>query len=232
MIFIEERKQIIRNLGAELILCSDGNFAEAAQIRDEMAKQDGYFNTDQFSNPLNVQCHKLTTATEIIRQIKPFADKIDAFVAGVGTGGTLIGVASALKEIYPNVRIVAVEPAESPVMSGGKPGNHGIQGIGDGFIPAIASDGNGGLNQLIDDVITVTTDQAVTAAKQIEQKHDHCVGVSSGANFIAAQKLAKTNKTVVTVFADGYLKYKSQGLKHCRQNTCQHEVSLDCLPNI
>ncbi|MCK4998911.1 MAG: cysteine synthase family protein, partial [Anaerohalosphaera sp.] len=154
----DERKKLIKDLGAELILCSDGDFAEAAAIRDEMAKKPGFFNTDQFSNPLNVQCHKLTTGKEIIRQIQQFSKKIDAFVAGVGTGGTLIGVGIALKELFPNVRIVAVEPTESAVMSGGTKGSHGIQGIGDGFIPAIASDGKGGLNPLIDEVICVSTD--------------------------------------------------------------------------
>ena len=106
----EERKTIIKSLGAELILCSEeGSFAEAAQIRDKLAQENGYFNPDQFSNPLNVECHQKTTGQEILQQC---SDKVDAFVAGVGTGGTLIGVGKALKEINPDVKIVAVEPTE------------------------------------------------------------------------------------------------------------------------
>jgi len=146
----EERKRILTKLGAKLILCSEGNFAEAANIRDDMAEKNGYFNPDQFSNPLNVECHYRTTAQEILDQIRPYSEDIAAFVSGIGTGGTLIGCGKRLKEAFPKIRIVAVEPSESPVMSGGKPGLHGIQGIGDGFVPAIASDGNGGLNRLID----------------------------------------------------------------------------------
>jgi cysteine synthase A len=149
----EERKRIMNTLGAKLVLCSAGNFAEAAQIRDDMVASDpNCFNPDQFSNPLNVECHYKTTGEEILYQMRPQAERIDAFVAGVGTGGTLIGVGQRLREMFPDVKVIAVEPAESPVMSGGEPGLHGIQGIGDGFIPAIATDGAGGLHPLIDDV--------------------------------------------------------------------------------
>ena len=99
-----------------------------------------------------------------------------------------------------------------------------------GPVQPIAGDGADGLNPLIDDVVCISTEDAVAAAKQIEQEYDYCVGVSSGANYLAAKKVAETYGTVVTVFADGYLKYKSQGLKHCRKDCCKHEVSLDCLP--
>ena len=216
----DERKEIIKSLGAKLILCSkEGSFAEAAKIRDKMATEEGYFNPDQFSNPLNTECHYKTTGQEIIKQIGD--KKVDAFVAGVGTGGTLIGVAKALKEINPNVHIVAVEPAESAVMSGGSPIEHGIQGIGDGFIPAIASDGKDGVNLLIDEVIRITTEDAKDVAQKIGEVYGYCVGVSSGANFLAAKKLAERFAIVVTVFADGHSKYKSQGLKHC--GNCPHE---------
>ncbi|MBI2359930.1 MAG: cysteine synthase family protein [Deltaproteobacteria bacterium] len=145
----EERKQILKNLGAELILCSkEGGFVEAAAIRDCLAKERNYFNPDQFSNPLNVECHYRTTGEEILEQVKACgAGPIGAFVAGVGTGGTLIGVGRKLRTVYPEVRIAAVEPAESAVLSGRAPGIHGIAGIGDGFIPALVSDGKGGMEQ-------------------------------------------------------------------------------------
>ena len=129
----EERKQILRNLGADLILCSkEGGFAEAVEIRDRLAREKNYFNPDQFSNPLNVECHYKSTGQEILNQIEAQgAGPIDAFVAGVGTGGTLIGVGRKLRMVYPEVCIAAVEPAESAVMSGKSPGIHGIAGIGD-----------------------------------------------------------------------------------------------------
>ena len=183
----DERKQIITSLGAELILVSPGNFAEAATVRNKIAEDPKYFNTQQFSNPLNIQCHHETTGQEIIKQLN--GESIDAFVAGVGTGGTLIGVAKALKEVYPNVQIVAVEPSESDVMSGGKPGEHYIQGIGDGFIPAIAGNGNGGLNSLIDRVIKVKSDNPKLSADNLSKKHGFCVGISSGANYVASRLL-------------------------------------------
>jgi cysteine synthase len=219
----EERKRIIQDLGAELILCSEeGSFAEAAEIRNRLAQENGYFNPDQFSNPYNVECHYQTTGQEILRQID--SQRIDAFVAGVGTGGTLIGVGQALKEIYPQVQIVAVEPMESAVMSGGSAGHHCIPGIGDGFIPAIASDGNGGVNPLIDEVVCVSSQEAKDTAKKLEEEHGFCVGVSSGANFAAARKLEDRFGTIVTIFPDGYSKYQSQGLKHCEEKRCPHEV--------
>ncbi len=222
----EERKRIISDLGAELILCSkEGSFAEAAEIRNRLEKEKGYFNPDQFSNPLNVECHYKTTGQEILKQIKDYnGDSIDAFVAGVGTGGTLIGVGSALKEIDANVKIVAVEPTESAVMSGGPVGKHCIPGIGDGFIPAIAGDGNGGINPLIDEVVCVSSQEAKDTAKELEGIYGFCVGVSSGANYAAAKKLEDRFKTIVTVFPDGYAKYQSEGLEHCKTNKCPYEV--------
>ncbi|MBU1024079.1 cysteine synthase family protein [bacterium] len=219
----EERKKIIRDFGGNLILCSAGDFAQAASIRDKMAEDPQYFNTDQFSNPLNVECHEKTTAQEILTQIKPFANKVDAFVAGVGTGGTLIGVAKALRKVNPKVHIVAVEPTESAVMSGGEPGLHTIPGIGDGFIPAIASDGKGGLHEYIDEVICISSEDAKSAALEILDKSNLCVGISSGANYLAALELKKRFNTVVTVFPDGFSKYQSHGLKCCEEGTCEFE---------
>jgi cysteine synthase len=222
----EERKRVLRDLGAELVLCSaEGSFAEAAQIRDRLSRERGLFNTDQFSNPLNVECHFVTTGQEIVEQMQALdaGRHIDAFVAGVGTGGTLIGVGQRLRQAFPGVRLAAVEPAESAVMSGGKPGPHGIGGIGDGFVPAIAGDGRGGLHPLIGEVICVTTDEAMAAAAHLNHAHGYCVGASSGANFAAARRLAARHRTVVTVFADGYAKYQSVGLRHCEPGRCPFE---------
>lgn len=231
----EERKQALRGLGADLILCSaEGSFAEAARIRDSLAAEHGWFNPDQFSNPLNVECHERTTGEEIVEQLRVRRiAPLDAFVAGVGTGGTLIGAGRRLRAEFPNLRLVAVEPTESAVMSGGAPGAHGISGIGDGFIPGIASDGRGGKHPSIDEVACVSTDEAREAARHLGDAHGFCVGVSSGANFLAAKRLAERYPTVVTVFPDGYSKYQSVGLNHCEPGRCafEHEslVSPDTL---
>ncbi len=225
----DERKRILRNLGAKLILCSKGNFEEAAEIRDEMAKNPNFFNPDQFSNPLNVECHYKTTAQEILIQIKQYSDRIGAFVAGVGTGGTLIGVGKRLKQVFPDIKIVALEPSESPIISGGEPGIHGIQGIGDGFLPPIITDGAGGLNELIDATSCVSTIEAEETAKYLG-KLGICVGISSGANFCVAKRIAKKYGTTVTVFPDGYSKYKSLGLVRRGEGSCpfqEDKCSID-----
>lgn len=224
----DERKRILRNLGAELILCSEGDFAEAKKIRDEIAEKPGYFNPDQFSNLLNAECHYKTTAAEILEQIKSYSDSIDVFVCGVGTGGTLVGCGKRLREVFPAVKIVAVEPLESPVMSGGKPGSHGIQGIGDGFVPALASNGKGGLNGLIDQIICVSTNEAKEAAKYLAKERNLCIGISSGANFLAAKRMAADYGTIVTIFPDGFSKYKSQGLARKGKGPCPHQKECNC----
>jgi len=221
----DERKKIIKDLGAKLILCSAGNFAEAAAIRDEMAQDTVYFNPDQFSNHLNIECHNKTTGQEILSQIKPYSDQIDAFIAGIGTGGSLIGVAQALKEKHPNIYIATVEPSESAVMSGGKPGNHDIQGIGDGFIPAIANNGNNQPHEIIDQVFSFSSAEAINCAKEIKSKYGYCVGISSGANYLASLELKEKFKTVVTIFADGYAKYKAHGLKPVDDGHCQYKTT-------
>lgn len=220
----EERKQKISDLGAELILCSEGSFSEAAEIRDALAAERGYFNPDQFSNSLNVEGHYRTTGQEILRQIwERGLFSIDAFVAGVGTGGTLIGVGKALREVNLCTHLAAVEPYESAVMSGGKPGKHDIQGIGDGFIPKIVQGSRKGLDELIDEVICISSMEAKEAARYIAEKHGFCVGTSSGANFLAAKRLAERFRKVVTIFPDGYGKYQSMGLKHCEEGRCPYE---------
>jgi len=224
----QERKYRIQDLGAKLVLCSRGDFAEAVRIRDEIVNSnpEKYFNPDQFSNPLNVECHYNKTGQEIIFQMHQGIDAtpIHAFVAGVGTGGTLIGVSQALRERY-STYIVAVEPSESNVMGGGSKGDHFIQGIGDGFIPPIASDGQGGLNSLIDEVICVSSEEARDAAQWLRKELGFCVGISSGANFLAAKQLAGRFKKIVTVFPDGYKNYKSFGLDRCEKGKCPYEES-------
>ena len=208
-----ERKELIRKLGAQLILCSsEGGFPEAVRIRDEMSKDERFFNTDQFSSQLNIECHYKTTGKEIIRQLEDESVSADAFVAGVGTGGTLIGVARALHEVNPRVHITAVEPAESPVMSGGAPRSHDIPGIGDGFVPKIVKGEKSVLNPLIDEVICVKSKDAINASALIANTHGYCVGVSSGANYLAAKRLTREYRSVVTVFPDGYTRYLSMGL--------------------
>lgn len=219
----EERKDLMRSLGVDLVLCSkEGSFAEAATIRNSLAEKDGYFNPDQFSNPLNVECHRLTTGKEILDALEGVVPEISCFVAGIGTGGTIIGVAQALREKFPDVRIVAVEPTESAVMTGGCVGVHSIGGIGDGFIPTIAGDGKGGINPAIDEVICVSTEEAIENAELLREEHGFCIGVSSGANFAAARQLSKRFPNVVTVFADGYVKYVTQGLKVDCRRRCPH----------
>lgn len=209
----EERKNIIRELGATLVLCSqEGSFAEAAQIRDRLAEETGAYNPDQFSNELNTECHQRTTGVEIIRQLPPDVAEPIAFVAGVGTGGTLVGTGTALREAFPKVCLVAVEPSEAAVMTGGPNGPHGIYGIGDGFIPNLASNGREGLHPSIDAVEVVSSADALAAAQSLSDRHQLCVGVSSGANYLAAQRLRELFPTVITVFADGHQKYHSTGL--------------------
>lgn len=228
-----ERVQIMRALGADLVLCSkEGSFAEAAQIRDEMAASDpNVFNPDQFSNPLNVECHENTTGQELIEQA---GGKIDCFVAGVGTGGTLMGVGKALIRMFPDVVLVAVEPEEAAVMSGGPNGPHSIFGIGDGFIPNIVGDGKGGVNPLIGEVVTVSSHEALEAAKYLHEVHHLGAGTSSGANFVAAKKLQERFGSVATVFADGALKYRSCGLRVCLEGECRFpdECKNSILPSL
>jgi len=209
----KERKEFILSFGAELILCSsEGSFLEAVRIRDDMVKEEHCFTTDQFSNQLNVECHYQTTGQEIIRQLKVASVTADALVAGVGTGGTLMGIAKALRKTNPNLYVVAVEPAESPVMSGGVAGPHGIGGIGDGFVPALVKNERGNLSPAINEIICVKSSDATEASMKLAENFGYCVGVSSGANFVAAKELSHRFRTVVTVFPDGFTRYLSLGL--------------------
>ena len=161
---------------------------------------------DQFGNPDNALCHELTTGAELLVDLGKRGVELDAFVAGVGTGGTLMGAGRALRRAMPGIRIVAVEPAESAVLSGGAEGEHGIMGIGDGFIPALVDQGS------IDEVICISTEEARANAERIRDEHGYCVGLSSGANFAAALKLRDRAMAVATVWPDSSDRYGSVGL--------------------
>jgi len=204
-----ERIKIMTSLGANLCLTRrDEGFEGAIMKADKIAKSsERYFLANQFRNPDNTMAHYHTTGREILRQMN---GKVDAFVAGVGTGGTLMGVGKALKEKNPNIRIVAVEPEEAAVLSGRKEiQDHKITGIGDGFVPEIVD-----TNQ-IDQVIAVKSDDAVEMARKISREHGLMVGISSGANALASVKVIDEigqGKRVVTVLPDRTERYFSTEL--------------------
>ncbi len=203
-----ERRRMIEGAGGRVVLTpKDEGFAGAVLRRDEYRGRPGHWVPDQFGNPDNSRCHRETTGRELIEQLREAGrERVDWFVAGVGTGGTLMGVGEALRAAMPGVRVAAVEPDESAVMSGGPAGDHGIMGIGDGFIPALVD------MSAIDEVVRVSTAEAVATARRIREQHGHCVGISSGANFAAALRLASRGGGVATVWADCADRYGSVGL--------------------
>ena len=168
-----ERRALLKLLGAELILTpKEKGMKGAIDVADDLAKNDRYFKPDQFANPSNPEIHRLTTGPEIIKDLGDI--KLDAFVAGVGTGGTINGAGSVIKEKY-KCLIIAVEPKDSPVLSGGEPGPHPIQGIGAGFKPDILD------MDLIDEIITVTNDDAIDTTRRLVREEGIPAGISSGA---------------------------------------------------
>ena len=177
----EERKQMFRYYGAELIEVEEGDFDRAIEIRDSMCITNGWFNCNQFHNDLNIKAHCETTGPEICGQYDIYLSRPAVFVAGTGTGGTLMGVSNYIKTRWPNIKIVAVEPAESPVMSGGEKGLHGIQGIGDGsqFLVDL---------ECVDEVITISTECAKKTARHLAKKHGLFVGISAAANVFTTFK--------------------------------------------
>jgi len=200
-----ERRRIITSLGAELILIDDFlGMRDAIGEAEEIAERDTtIFLPRQFSNPDNPSAHYSSLGQEILSQMRK---QVDAFVMGVGTGGTLMGVGRALKDVIPEAEIVAVEPAESAVMSGGKPGHHGIQGLADGFIPDIVD------LESIDEVIPVKTDEAVEMTHRLAQEEGLFVGISAGANVVASLKLARNSgrgKNIITILPDTGTRYLS-----------------------
>ena len=198
----EERKQMMRLFGAQVIETDPGDFDGSIGVRDKICKDPGFFNFNQFHNPDNIACHYETTGVEILEQTKGLP--VAAFLDGTGTGGTLMGVSSRLKERYPNIKTLAIEPAESPVMSGGEQGLHGIQGIGDGSKFLVDLD-------KVDEVLLVKTDDAIERMKQLHQR-GLLVGISSGANVLASERWIQKNDPdgiVVTILCDRGERYLS-----------------------
>jgi len=200
----EERKNMFRYYGAELLEVDEGDFDGAILLRDKMCEEKGWFNCNQFHNPLNIQAHYETTGPEIYGQYNMYNSHPDVFVAGTGTGGTLMGTTKYMKTKWKDIKVVAVEPAESPVMSGGEPGLHGIQGIGDGSKFLVDLD-------FVDDISVIATDCAKAMTKHLAKKYGLFIGISGGANVFASfQWLRDNNKTnAITILCDRGERYFS-----------------------
>lgn len=194
-----ERRNLLRAYGAELVL-TPGPEGMGGAIRKatELAEEHGYFIPQQFQNQANPEIHRITTGPEIVEQM---GDQLDAFIAGIGTGGTITGAGEVLKEVYKDIKIYAVEPADSPVLSGGKPGPHKIQGIGAGFVPETLD------VEVYDEIIQVKTEQAFEYARRVAKEEGILVGISSGAVVYAAtevaKKLGKGKKVLVIIPSNG-----------------------------
>jgi len=203
-----ERRKILRALGAEIVLTpGEEGMAGAVRKAEDLANRLGAFMPQQFRNPANPAIHERTTAEEIWRDTE---GQVDIFVAGIGTGGTITGVARVLKARKPNVYIVGVEPAASPVLSGGTPGPHRIQGIGAGFVPHVLQ------RELLDEVVRVTDEEAAETARRLAREEGILCGVSSGAAVAAALKVASrpdsAGKALVVILPDTGERYLSTGL--------------------
>ncbi|HLR35424.1 MAG TPA: cysteine synthase A [Tissierellales bacterium] len=203
-----ERRKLMEAYGAEVILTDGKNgMVGSVELAKKLAHEKGYFMPDQFGNINNIKAHYETTAVEILNDIK--GENIGAFVAGIGTGGTITGVGKRLKEENPNILIVAVEPNKSPLLSEGKAGSHGIQGIGANFIPEILD------KTIIDEIIQVDEEDAYFYARNISKYEGIFCGISSGANVAAATMIAKKlgkGRKVVTVLPDTGERYLSTNL--------------------
>lgn len=201
-----ERRNLLRAYGAELVLTPGPEGMKGAiKKAEELADEHGYFMPQQFNNLSNPEIHRVTTAKEIISQM----DQVDAFVAGVGTGGTITGVGEVLKETYKDVKVYAVEPKDSPVLSGGAPGPHKIQGIGAGFVPSILN------TEIYDGIIKVENDDAFEYARKMARTEGILGGISSGAAVYAALQLAKElgkGKKVLAIIPSNGERYLSTPL--------------------
>lgn len=204
-----ERRQLLKSLGAELHLtpASGGMNGAIAKARSLAEENDNYLMLQQFENPANPQVHRETTALEIWNDTE---GAVDIMVAGVGTGGTITGVGQVLKERKPSVKAIAVEPVDSPVLSGGQPGPHKIQGIGAGFIPGVMD------VDIIDEVVQVSFEDAVTTARRLGKEEGILCGISAGGNVWAALQMAareeNRDKVIVTVICDTGERYLSTPL--------------------
>lgn len=204
-----ERRRLLKALGAELVLTPgpEGMSGAVAKATEILKETPNAFQPQQFENLSNPEVHRRTTAEEIWRDTE---GKVDVFVAGVGTGGTLTGTGSRLKELKSSIKVVAVEPSTSAVISGDKPGPHKIQGIGAGFIPGVLK------TDLIDEIVKVESEDAGEIARQLAQKEGILAGISSGANVKAAIEIARKpeykGKTIVTTICDTGERYLSTWL--------------------
>ena len=204
-----ERRRLLEAYGAQLVLtpAEKGMKGAIAKADEIVASGKEYFKPDQFGNPANPRAHRRTTAKEIIKQMG--AKKVDAFVAGVGTGGTITGVGEVLRKKYKDITIFAVEPAASPVLSGGQPGPHPIQGIGAGFIPSILN------TKVYDGIIKVGQDDAADMARRLAQEEGILSGISSGAACWAALQVAARlgrGSRIVTILPDVGERYLTMGI--------------------
>jgi cysteine synthase A len=200
-----EREGLLRLYGARVqITESMGGMTEAVDAARELARGDDVFLPDQFSNPANPEIHRRTTAPEILTALE---DRVDVFVAGVGTGGTITGVGEVLKAANPETRIVAVEPASSPVLSGGRPGPHKIQGIGAGFVPPVLN------REVVDEIVPVGDEEAIATARRLASVEGILAGISCGAAVWAALEIARrpesAGKRIVTILPDSGERYVS-----------------------
>jgi cysteine synthase A len=200
----EERKKMLKFYGADLIEVGDGDFDGAIKLRNDMALENGWFNGNQFDSEWNIESHVNGTGVELLYQCKTKCITPSAFIAGTGTGGTLMGVREILKNEYINMDIIAVEPSESPVMSGGKPGLHGIQGIGDGSKFMVDLD-------LVDKIITISTDEAKDMVLNLAKNFGIFVGISAAANVLASLRYCQEtgNNDVFTILCDRGERYLS-----------------------
>ncbi|KXH86808.1 cysteine synthase A [Sporosarcina sp. HYO08] len=201
-----ERRNLLRAYGAELILTPGAEGMKGAIGKAEkLAEQNGWFMPQQFNNESNPEIHRLTTGPEIADAL----DRVDAFISGIGTGGTITGAGQVLKERFPAVQIVAVEPTDSPVLSGGSPGPHKIQGIGAGFVPEVLD------TAIYDEIIRVSNDEAYETARRVAREEGILGGVSSGAALFAALQVAKElgkGKKVVAILPSNGERYLSTPL--------------------
>ncbi|QGQ98014.1 cysteine synthase A [Paenibacillus psychroresistens] len=206
-----ERRNLLRAYGAELVLTPgvEGMKGAIRKAEEIAAENPEYYVARQFDNQANVKIHRETTGPEIVEAIESLDGKLDAFISGVGTGGTITGAGEVLKQRFPDIRIIALEPENSPVLSGGKPGPHKIQGIGAGFVPSILN------TEIYDEIILVSNDDAFATARRAAKEAAILGGISSGAAIFAALKVAKElgkGKRVVAVIASSGERYLSTPL--------------------